>query len=193
MRITYYRCKPSREGEKEATIGSVTIIITGILISIFIPYGIKFIFKIIMEMMKMTTWFIVTLFIFGAIKVLVSSMPTSVVESIISRFELHQKLEEENTSISIDGKNIEGEMKRQVIHEFNEALFLDKHYFPPHGEGTPLVIDTKKGNKEIRFSLYSHEEHVDVIKQYKKKIIAYRLRSKSLQNPTSLAITEEYA
>ncbi|HHL3303911.1 TPA: YfmQ family protein, partial [Bacillus cereus] len=29
----------------------------------------------------MTTWFIVTLFIFGALKVLVSSMPTSVVES----------------------------------------------------------------------------------------------------------------
>ena len=50
-----------------------------------------------MEMMKVTTWFIVTLFIFGALKVLVSSMPTSVVESIISRFELHQKLDEENT------------------------------------------------------------------------------------------------
>ncbi len=32
---------------------------------------------------------------FGAIKVLVSSMPTSVVESIISKFELHQKLEAE--------------------------------------------------------------------------------------------------
>ena len=52
----------------------------------------------------MTTWFIVTLFIFGAIKVLVSSMPTSVVESIISRFELHQKLERKNTTILIDGK-----------------------------------------------------------------------------------------
>ncbi|MEM5646565.1 CidA/LrgA family protein [Bacillus cereus] len=32
------------EGEKEATIGSVTMIVTGILISIFIPYGTKFIF-----------------------------------------------------------------------------------------------------------------------------------------------------
>ena len=146
-----------------------------------------------MEMMKVTTWFIVTLFIFGALKVLASSMPTSVVESIISRFELHQKLDEENTSISIDGKNIEGEKKLQVIHEFNEALFLDKHYFPPRGEGTPIVIDTKKGNKEIRFSLYSHEEHVDVIKQYKRKIVAYRLRSKSLQTRAPLAITKDYA
>lgn len=96
----------------------------------------------------MTTWFIVTLFIFGALKVLVSSMPTSVVESIISRFELHQKLDEENTTVTVDGESIEGEMKLQVIHEFNEALFLDKHYFPPQGNGTPIVMETKKGKRE---------------------------------------------
>jgi hypothetical protein len=146
-----------------------------------------------MEMIKMTTWFIVTLFIFGALKVLVSSMPTSVVESIISRFELHQKLDEENTTVSLDGKNIEGEMKLQVINDFNEALFLDKHYFPPHGEGTPIIIETKKGKRTIILSVYSYKEHIDVIKQYKKKVVAYRLRSKSLQTPTTLAITEDYA
>ncbi|UNP74955.1 YfmQ family protein [Bacillus nitratireducens] len=140
----------------------------------------------------MTTWFIVTLFIFGALKVLVSSMPTSVVESIISRFELHQKLDEENTTVTVDGESIEGEMKVQVIHEFNEALFLDKHYFPPQGNGTPIVMKTKKGKREIRFSIYSYEEHVDVIKQYKKKVVAYRLRSKSLQS-RSVAVTEDYA
>ncbi|CUB12735.1 Holin-like protein CidB [Bacillus cereus] len=33
-----------KDGEKEATIGSVTMIVTGIIISIFIPYGTKFIF-----------------------------------------------------------------------------------------------------------------------------------------------------
>ncbi|KWU53347.1 hypothetical protein AWW70_27740 [Bacillus mycoides] len=140
----------------------------------------------------MTTWFIVTLFIFGALKVLVSSMPTSVVESIISRFELHQKLDEENTTVTVDGESIEGEMKLQVIHEFNEALFLDKHYFPPQGNGTPIVMETKKGTREIRFSIYSYEEHVDVVKQYKKKVVAYRLRSKSLQS-RSVAVTEDYA
>ncbi|MGW5983054.1 YfmQ family protein [Bacillus mycoides] len=140
----------------------------------------------------MTTWFIVTLCIFGALKVLVSSMPTSVVESIISRFELHQKLDEESTTITVDGESIEGEMKLQVIHEFNEALFLDKHYFPPQGNGTPIVMETKKGKREIRFSIYSYEEHVDVVKQYKKKVVAYRLRSKSLQS-RSVAVTEDYA
>ncbi|PEX90983.1 YfmQ family protein [Bacillus cereus] len=141
----------------------------------------------------MTTWFIVTLFIFGALKVLVSSMPTSVVESIISRFELHQKLDEEHTTVSLDGKNIEGEKKTQVIHEFNEALFLDKHYFPPRGEGIPIIIETKKGKRTITLSIYSYEEHVDVIKQYKKNVVAYRLRSKSLQTLAPLALTEDYA
>ncbi|PER23438.1 hypothetical protein CN476_16935 [Bacillus cereus] len=144
-------------------------------------------------MIKVTTWFIVTLFIFGALKVLVSSMPTSVVESIISRFELHQKLDEEHTTVSLDGKNIEGEKKTQVIHEFNEALFLDKHYFPPRGEGIPIIIETKKGKRTITLSIYSYEEHVDVIKQYKKNVVAYRLRSKSLQTVAPLAITEDYA
>ncbi|MGW6194159.1 LrgB family protein [Bacillus cereus] len=33
-----------KEGEKEATIGSVTMIVTGILISIFVPYGMKLLF-----------------------------------------------------------------------------------------------------------------------------------------------------
>ncbi|MGQ0513714.1 LrgB family protein, partial [Bacillus sp. D-CC] len=33
-----------KEGEREATIGLVTMIVTGILISIFIPFGTKFIF-----------------------------------------------------------------------------------------------------------------------------------------------------
>ncbi len=146
-----------------------------------------------MEVIKVTTWFIVTLFIFGALKVLVSSMPTSVVESIISRFELHQKLDEEHTTVSLDGKNIEGEKKTQVIHEFNEALFLDKHYFPPHGEGIPIIIETKKGKRTITLSIYSYEEHVDVIKQYKKNVVAYRLRSKSLQTLAPLALTEDYA
>ncbi len=33
-----------KEGEKEATIGSVTMIVTRVLISILVPYGMKFLF-----------------------------------------------------------------------------------------------------------------------------------------------------
>ncbi|KFM99391.1 hypothetical protein D0U04_06610 [Bacillus clarus] len=140
----------------------------------------------------MTTWFIVTLIIFGGLKILVSSMPTSVVESFISRFELHPKLNEENATVTIDGKSLEGEEKLQVILEFNEALFLERYYFPPQGNGTPVIIDAKRGKKDVRFSIYSYDDHVDVVKQYKKKVVAYSLRSKSLQS-RSMVVIEEFA
>ncbi|MBE5105254.1 hypothetical protein IGI01_08115 [Bacillus thuringiensis] len=130
----------------------------------------------------MTTWFIVMLVVFGAFKIIVSSLPNSVIESIISRFETHPQLEEENVTVTINGNSLEGEQKSQIIHDFNEGLFLDRYYAPPQNEGTPLIINAKRGNKDFTFYIYSHEEHVDVVKQHKKKVVAYSLRSKNLQN-----------
>ncbi|MFD3445702.1 YfmQ family protein [Microbacteriaceae bacterium 4G12] len=129
----------------------------------------------------MTTWFIIGLILLAVFKLLVASMPTTVVNSIISRFELHPKLDEAAVTVTIDGKRLEGGDKTQVIHDFNEALYLDKYYFPPNSSGTPLVIDTKQGKKDVRLFVYSYDDHVDVFKEYKKKVVAYSLRSKSLQ------------
>ncbi|MDZ5606400.1 YfmQ family protein [Bacillus pseudomycoides] len=136
----------------------------------------------------MTTWFIVMLFLFGGLKILVSSLPTSVVESFISRFELHPQLNGEAVTVTIDGNRLEGEDKLQIIDYFNEAIFLEKYYFPPQHDGIPLVIETKRGKYDVRFSIYSFDDHVDVIKQYKKKVIAYSLRSKTLQNRSMLVV-----
>ncbi|PFO65793.1 hypothetical protein COC58_17360 [Bacillus cereus] len=130
----------------------------------------------------MTTWFIVMLVVFGAFKIIVSSLPNSVIESIISKYETHPQLEEENATVTINGNNLEGEQKSKIIHDFNEGLFLDRYYAPPYNEGTPLIINAKRGKKDFVFYIYSHEEHVDVVKQYKKKVVAYSLRSKNLQN-----------
>lgn len=130
----------------------------------------------------MTTWFVVMLILFGAFKIIVASIPTSVVESIISRFELHPQLNNEAVTVTVDGKRLEGEEKIQIVDYFNEAIFLEKYYFPPQSSGKPLVIDTKRGKNDVRFSVYSYDDHVDVVKQYKKKVVAYSLRSKSLQN-----------
>lgn len=130
----------------------------------------------------MTTWVIVMLFVFGAFKIIVTSLPNSVIESIISRFETHPQLEEENVTVTINGNNLEGEEKSKIIHDFNEGLFLDRYYAPPQNEGTPLIINAKRGKKDFTFYIYSHEEHIDVVKQHKKKVVAYSLRSKNLQN-----------
>jgi len=130
----------------------------------------------------MTTWFIVMLVVFGAFKIIVSSLPNSVIESIISRYETHPQLEEDNVTVTINGNSLEGEKKSQIIHDFNEGLYLDRYYAPPLNEGTPLIINAKRGKKDFTFYIYSHEEHVDVVKQHKKKVVAYSLRSKNLQN-----------
>ncbi|MED0962508.1 MULTISPECIES: YfmQ family protein [Bacillus] len=130
----------------------------------------------------MTTWFIVLLVVFGAFKIIVSSLPNSVIESIISRYETHPQIDEENATITINGNSLEGDKKSQIINDFNEGLFLDRYYAPPQNEGTPLIINAKRGKKDFIFYIYGHEEHVDVVKQHKKKVVAYSLRSKNLQN-----------
>ncbi|MBC6972100.1 hypothetical protein H9I32_06590 [Bacillus sp. Xin] len=130
----------------------------------------------------MTTWFVVMLALFGGLKILVSSIPTSVVESLVSRFELHSQLNEKAATVTFDGKCLKGEDKIQIINQFNEAIFLEKYYFPPQHDGIPLVIETKRGKSDVKFSIYSFDDRVDVIKQYKKKVVAYSLRSKTLQS-----------
>ncbi|ENQ3081242.1 YfmQ family protein [Bacillus sp. WLY-B-L8] len=134
----------------------------------------------------MTTWFIVSLVIVFTLKLLVTSLPNSVVESFVGKFELHPKLDDTSATVTIDGQPLEGEEKIQIINHFNQALFLEKYYFPPQSNGTPLVINTKKGKNDVSFSIYSYNDHVDVIKQYKKKVVAYSLRSDSLQKRSML-------
>ena len=99
----------------------------------------------------MTTWFIVMLVVFGAFKIIVSSLPNSVIESIISKYETHPQLEEANATVTINGNNVEGEKKSKIIHDFNEGLFLDRYYAPPHNVGTPLIINAKRGKKILHF------------------------------------------
>ncbi|CEH28799.1 hypothetical protein AM501_14520 [Aneurinibacillus migulanus] len=132
----------------------------------------------------MTTWFILSLILMGSIKLIVTCLPTSVADSFFSKFELHPKLNEATVTVTIDGKPLEGEDKIQVVNHFNEAIFLEQYDFPPTNSGTPLVIDTKRGKNDVRFFVYRYNDRVDVFKQYKKKVVAYRLRSNNLQKPS---------
>ncbi|MEI4828308.1 YfmQ family protein [Bacillus sp. FJAT-53711] len=134
----------------------------------------------------MTTWFIVSLIIFGLIKIIVTSIPTSAVDSFVSKFELHPTLNDASVTVTINGKRLQDGEKIEVINHFNEALFLEKYYFPPQSSGTPVIIDTKRGKKDVRFSVYSYDDHVDVFRQYKKKVVAYSLRSDGLQKNSML-------
>ena len=136
------------------------------------------------------TWAIVMLILMSLVKIVLTCLPTGVIEWLLSKFEVHAKLSDENASLSLDGKRLKGAEKQKVIDQFNEAIFLEKYYIYPGDEerylhpengGTPLMIDTKKGKKDVKLFVYRYDDHIDVVKQYKKKVIAYRVLSESLQ------------
>lgn len=119
-----------------------------------------------------------------------TSLTNNQVERLISKFEIHPKLSDENVIVTINGKRQEGKDKIRVINDFNEALYLKKHniirgteklYLHPENSGTPLIIDTKIGKKDIRIFVYRYNDRVEVVKQYKKKLVAYSLLSDKLQ------------
>ena len=137
------------------------------------------------------TWdILVPIILFGVLKIVMSSFPNSTVGWFISKFEIHPKLSDADVSVSIDGKCLESEDKTQVIHYFNEATFVERYpvfpgyeraYLHPENGGNPLVIDTKGRKKTARLFVYIYDDHVNVVKQYKKKVVAYKLLSDSLQ------------
>ncbi|MBN6189191.1 hypothetical protein JQN58_20260 [Aneurinibacillus sp. BA2021] len=134
----------------------------------------------------MTTGLVISLIAMGFIKILLTCLPSSVAGSIFGKFELHPKLTEADVTVTFDGRTLEGEDKTQVIHHFNEALFLEQYDFLPQKDGAPVIIDMKRGKNDVRFFVYSYNDRVDVFKQYKKKVVAYCLRSPNLQKQSTV-------
>lgn len=138
----------------------------------------------------MTGTALILTIVIGVIKVLATCLPSGVVERLLRKYEMHAKLSEANTTVNFDGTRLEGQEKAQVIHDFNEAAVLKKYYiFPgneslflhPENGGIPYVIETKKGRKDVKMFVYRYHDHVDIIKQSNKKVIAYSVYSDSLQ------------
>lgn len=141
----------------------------------------------------MTLPVLILTIILSLLKLLVTCLPTDAVNWILSKFKIHSEISDSNAIVTFDGKRLEGEDKMQVINYFNEAKFLKKnHIFPgneklflhPENSGTPIIIDVKRGKNDVRLFVYIYNDHVDVVKQYKKKVVAYSLLSESLQERT---------
>lgn len=135
-------------------------------------------------------WTVLSIILLSLVKILMTCLPTGPVEWLIRKFEIHSKLSDADATVTIDGKRLEGEDKIQVIHDFNEAAYIKQHYiFPgteemylhPENSEAPFVIDTKIGKKDVRLFVHRYNDRVDVVKQYKKKIVAYSLFSERLQ------------
>ena len=137
------------------------------------------------------TWPVLILtIILSLLKLLVTCLPTDAVNWIMSKFKIHSEISDTDAIVTFDGKRLEGEDKIQVLNYFNEAKFLKKnHIFPgneklflhPENSGTPIIMDVKRGKNDVRLYVYIYNDHVDVVKQYKNKVVAYSLLSESLQ------------
>ncbi|MBM7694311.1 hypothetical protein JOC77_003772 [Peribacillus deserti] len=134
-------------------------------------------------------WTVATIAIACIFKFLLSP-PSAFVEWFESKFELHQKLNSKDITVTFNGKNLGEEEKSRFTDYLNKASFLKKYYiFPgnemlflhPETNVIPFVIKVKRGKKDVNMFVYSYDDHVDVVRQYKKKVVSYCLRSDYLQ------------
>ncbi|MBT2686684.1 hypothetical protein J7I93_00645 [Bacillus sp. ISL-47] len=138
------------------------------------------------------TWAVlIPIILVSLLKIVVTCLPTGTVNWLLRKFETHYKLNEENVTVTFGDKKLEGEEKIMLINHFNDGIFIKKHYIHPGNEqsylhpvnsGIPIVIDYKRGRLDVMLFIYAYNDRIDVVKQYKKKVIAYSLMSEKLQN-----------
>lgn len=139
------------------------------------------------------TWITVLIIVISIILKFLMSPPSALVGWVVSKFALHPKLDPKDVTVTFNGKQLEEKEKNRFTDYFNGALFLERnHIFPGHEElflnpetdVIPFVIKVRSKKKEINFFVYSDDDQVDVVKQWKKKVANYTLSSESLQNFT---------
>lgn len=123
------------------------------------------------------------------IKILMTCLPTGVVERLLNLFQVHPKLDAANVSISVGSHSLGEEDIRKIIPHWNEAIFMQKHYiwpgteqhylYPDH-KGIPLQIHTKMGKHDLKLHAFVDQDRIEVVKQWKTKLIAYTLSSEKL-------------
>jgi len=126
-------------------------------------------------------WILIPLILIHVVMAFAAAPPNAVARKVLRKFEVHQQVNEETATVTFGDKQLEDSNKKEVLNSFNKATFGYRYYKLPSYSGTPFVIQTKVGKKDIRIFIYVYENRVDVFKEYKKEVIGYRLVSESLQ------------
>ncbi|PRR93077.1 MULTISPECIES: YfmQ family protein [unclassified Bacillus (in: firmicutes)] len=145
-------------------------------------------------------WIVTSLVVFSLLKLLVTSLPSGVVERLFSRYAVHAKVTSDQTTIMFEDRPLDDQQTSEIIQHFNDAIFIERYYIYPGDEerflhpqegSAPLTMQTKLGKHDVTLYLYHYDDHVDVVRQFthkpKKKLTAYRLRSEPLQTSHNLA------
>lgn len=145
-------------------------------------------------------WIVTSLVVFSLLKLLVTSLPSGVVERLFSRYAVHAKVTSDQTNMTFQGRPLDDQQKSKIIQHFNDAIFIERYYIYPGDEErflhpkegpAPLTMQTKIGKQDVTLYLFHYDDHVDVVRQFthkpKKKLTAYRLRSEPLQTSHNMA------
>lgn len=145
-------------------------------------------------------WIITSLVIFSLLKLLVTSLPSGVIERLFRRYAVHTKLTSDQTTVTFQDRPLDDQQKSEIIQHFNDAIFIERYYIYPGDEErflnpsegpAPLTIQSKLGKHDVTLYLFHYDDHVDVVRQFthkpKKKLAAYRLRSEPLQTFHNMA------
>ncbi|WP_026695463.1 YfmQ family protein [Peribacillus kribbensis] len=135
------------------------------------------------------TWTVFISIVAAVVVKFLLSPPSALVAWALDKFELHPKLKPKDTVITFNETQLKEGEKQTFIDAWNEASFLEKHWiFPgneklflqPDTDVIPFVIGIKRKKLQVQLFVYSYEEHIDVVKQFKKKVVSYRIRSEEL-------------
>ncbi|WEG12215.1 YfmQ family protein [Pullulanibacillus sp. KACC 23026] len=126
-------------------------------------------------------WLLLPLILIHIVMAFAAAPPNAVARRFFKRFEVHQQVNKDTARVKFGDQRLAGVNSEQVISSFNKATFGYRYYKLPSCSGTPLVIHTKEGKQDVRIFIYSYESRVDVFKEYRKKVVMYRLVSENLQ------------
>ncbi|WP_409292693.1 YfmQ family protein [Peribacillus sp. SCS-37] len=136
------------------------------------------------------SWTVAIAILIGMIFKFLNAPPSAMVGWFLDKFALHPQLDPKDATITYNGNQLKGEEKIRFIENFNKASFLEEYWIYPGNEKLflnpdinviPYVINLKRRNKAVNLFVYQYDEHIDVVKQYKKKVKSYSLRSHDLQ------------
>lgn len=138
--------------------------------------------------MPVWLWWFIPVFVVHVILAFIMSPPEVVANWFFAKFELHPQLsEEDSVVVTTEGNQVQAEEKRQFIDAFNKAIFIERYYqILPKYAGTPVIVKTRQRKAVVKLFVYAYDDHVDVFKQLKKKVIAYRLISYNLQSRSTM-------
>ncbi|MFJ7936506.1 YfmQ family protein [Sporosarcina sp. NPDC096371] len=139
------------------------------------------------------TWTTIAIIVIGVLLIFITSPTSALVGWVLSKFTPHPKLDSKDSIVTFNESHLNEQEKSRFIDYFNEAQFLESnHIFPgneqfflhPDTHVIPFVIKEKSRKKEMNFFIYIYDDHVDVVKQWKKKVTSFSISSEYLQKFT---------